>query len=278
MRKAILLYIPVVHNGYVQLIRKHQPADIFLISIDKLKDIDLEIGDRMSRNIAARNMGDVINDLRHTFPEVSVGLFTDTKTIIEKYDQVVMPNEDISHVLKEKFYLIETVFDSWFLRWDWTKTQIKKNVVGNFSVTQEEKHRFFMAMAVKQSEESSDWWRQVGAVIPYEEGKALTSFNLHLPTPSEPYTYGDVRLNMNPGEKPEVCTAIHAEQRIIGDAAKKGISLNDKTMYVTTFPCPVCAKLIAVSGIRQLFFKDGYSTLDASDVLIQAGIEIAQVK
>lgn len=278
MKKVILVYVPVAHNGYIQFFERHQPADICVIGVGKLKEIDSAIGDRMSRNISARPVDHIVNDLRYAFPNISIEVFGGIQTIMERYDQVVMPDEDISHVLKEQLYLVDVEFDIWFLRWDWTKTQVQKTAEGNFAITTEDSHRFFMAIAVEQAGGSSDWWRQVGAVLPYGENAALTSFNLHLPTPSEPYVFGDVRLNMKPGEKPEVCTAIHAEQRLLGEALRRGISTLEKDMYVTTFPCPVCAKLIAVSGIKRLFFKEGYSTLDALDVLVHAGVEIFQVK
>ena len=47
-------------------------------------------------------------------------------------------------------------------------------------------------------------------------------------------------------------------------------------MYVTDFPCPPCAKLIAAAGIARLYFREGYAVLDGSDVLEGAGIEVVQ--
>jgi dCMP deaminase len=48
-------------------------------------------------------------------------------------------------------------------------------------------------------------------------------------------------------------------------------------MYVTDFPCPPCAKLIAGAGIARLYFRTGYAVLDGQDVLEQAGVEVVQV-
>ena len=45
-------------------------------------------------------------------------------------------------------------------------------------------------------------------------------------------------------------------------------------MYVTVFPCPPCAKLIAYSGIKRLYCGGGYAVLDGEEVLKSNGVEI----
>jgi dCMP deaminase len=197
---------------------------------------------------------------------------------IKKFSTVVMPNEDISHVIQQKLSGINIVFDDAFLRWDWSQTTTPKSLDdGQFPVTTDEKDRVFMAHALLQASGSSDVWRQVGAIIPYGDNKSLTGFNMHMPTNNTHYALGDPRLNMTPGESPEICSAIHAEALVISTAAKEGIALEGKSIYTTTFPCPVCARLIAKSGIKKVFFKEGYSVLDAADILVYEGVKIFQV-
>ncbi len=48
-------------------------------------------------------------------------------------------------------------------------------------------------------------------------------------------------------------------------------------MYVTDFPCPPCAKLIAAAGVERVYFRDGYAVLDGEDVLREAGVELLRV-
>jgi dCMP deaminase len=48
-------------------------------------------------------------------------------------------------------------------------------------------------------------------------------------------------------------------------------------MYVTDFPCPPCAKLIAVAGVERLYFREGYAVLDGQDVLAAAGVDLVRV-
>jgi cytidine deaminase len=51
---------------------------------------------------------------------------------------------------------------------------------------------------------------------------------------------------------------IHSEMSAISDAARKGISVQDGTLYCTTFPCHLCAKHIVASGIRRLVYLEPY--------------------
>ena len=48
-------------------------------------------------------------------------------------------------------------------------------------------------------------------------------------------------------------------------------------IYVTDFPCPPCAKLIAGAGIERVYYRQGYAVLDGADVLQAAGVEIVHV-
>ena len=63
-----------------------------------------------------------------------------------------------------------------------------------------------------------------------------------------------------------------------GELAKRGIALEGASIYVTTFPCPVCAKSVALSGIKKVYYSKGYSLLDAEDILRAYGVEIVLVK
>ena len=64
----------------------------------------------------------------------------------------------------------------------------------------------------------------------------------------------------------------------VAEAARRGLALDDSSLYITTFPCPVCAKSIALSGIKHVYYKKGYSLLDAEDVLRAYGVEIVLVE
>jgi dCMP deaminase len=60
---------------------------------------------------------------------------------------------------------------------------------------------------------------------------------------------------------------IHAELNCILFAAKKGISTNGATMYITCAPCYSCAPMIAAAGIEKIIYNEDYiSTSKGTDV------------
>ena len=70
---------------------------------------------------------------------------------------------------------------------------------------------------------------------------------------------------------------VHAEQNAVADAARRGISLQGATAYVTHFPCINCAKIRASSGIRVIkYHRDYRNDPLAGDLLQEVGIEVVQ--
>ncbi len=51
---------------------------------------------------------------------------------------------------------------------------------------------------------------------------------------------------------------VHAEQNAICDAARRGVSLEGATAYITHFPCINCAKIISAAGIRSIKYHSDY--------------------
>jgi deoxycytidylate deaminase len=57
----------------------------------------------------------------------------------------------------------------------------------------------------------------------------------------------------------EFMRAVHAEMAAITDAARRGVSVANTVMYVTTFPCHLCAPHIVASGIRRVVYIEPYA-------------------
>lgn len=128
-----------------------------------------------------------------------------------------------------------------------------------------------------EGQKSSDWWRQVGAVAVRGQKILLQTHNTHLPHPDQPYREGDMRAQFHKGDHLEASTAIHAEALLIARAAATGLSLAGADLYLTDFPCPTCAKLVAAAQFRRIFYLRGYAVLDGQRVLDAAGVEIFQI-
>lgn len=71
-------------------------------------------------------------------------------------------------------------------------------------------------------------------------------------------------------------TIIHAEANCIAKLAQTGGGAQNSTMFCTHSPCLECAKLIATSGIKQLYYITEYRNLDGITFLIKAGCKVIQ--
>ena len=71
---------------------------------------------------------------------------------------------------------------------------------------------------------------------------------------------------------------IHAEQNTIVDCAKRGVSCNNCTAYITHFPCYNCMKLMAASGIKAIKYIEDYKNDSlVKDLADEAKIEIKKL-
>lgn len=83
---------------------------------------------------------------------------------------------------------------------------------------------------------------------------------------------------LSKGKDPHIVCAIHAEASVIAQAAGKGISLEGCDIYVTTFPCLICARSLVKAGIKRLYFMTDYSDGNQAHSLLGANnIEIINV-
>jgi deoxycytidylate deaminase len=60
--------------------------------------------------------------------------------------------------------------------------------------------------------------------------------------------------------------AVHAEMAAITDAARRGVSIKDSTLYSTTFPCHLCARHIVAAGVRRVVYIEPYPKSVAEDL------------
>ena len=74
-----------------------------------------------------------------------------------------------------------------------------------------------------------------------------------------------------------MCRALHAEQNVIVQAAYHGIAIAGATLYCTTFPCVICAKMLINAGIEKIYYKEGYPDELSAEMLQAAGIETHQI-
>lgn len=69
---------------------------------------------------------------------------------------------------------------------------------------------------------------------------------------------------------------IHCEQNAICQAAKRGVSINGATVYVTMTPCRVCAMLLISCGIKEIKCVTKYHRgQESEDIFKTAKIKIS---
>lgn len=268
--KKIIAYIPVVHKGYVRFLEKHSPAEVYLLGENLLAEFP-----HLEKDIRSLPPADVKKMLTALGYNVTVL----QKISGMKNAEIIMPDEDIMHELAEKYFAGQKIFfDTVFLRWDKQNAMRLADVHPDAVLSVDKTHQKFMQIARDIGEKSADWWRQVGVAIT-KNGKLLfAGKNSHGPHEQQHYFNGDPRGNFHKGKHIEISTSQHAEAGLIARAAKEGVSLNGAEMYVTTFPCPVCAKLVAASGIKNLYYAEGYSLVDGEQILKSHGISITRVE
>lgn len=271
---TIISFVPALHAGYINFFKKH-PGTLYLLDSDFVADFH-----RLERDIRQINSSDMKKAIESLgiFKKVEVLHIADIKDL-KLEGKIVMPDEDITRELKEKYFKnIPVTFDSVFLRWE-RQISLTENIVPpDRVISTDEFDKEVISLATNEAKKSSDWWRQVGAVIVKDGKVIMAGYNRHVPTDMSMDFYGDPRSNFDAGINFDISTAIHGEASLIAKAAKGGISLDKSFLYATTFPCPGCAKLIVDAGIKKVFYHKGYSLLDSENILKSAGVEIVMVK
>jgi dCMP deaminase len=275
--KQVLIYLPVLHSGFEAFLERHRDAQEILI-VGKGFAEDFPV---VRKDIRALDPERAAAYLKHAFPSVTVSVIepTDLPKAVHA-DTLVVPDEALLRDLVAAHELAgraDIIFDPTFLYWDREWSRAQRPVDFDGSITADELSRTYMKMAEALSLRSSDWWRRVGAVVVRDEEVIDKVWNHHLPTEYTPYVDGDPRNSFRRGIQADLSTAIHAEASIMARAARHGVSLDGAELFVTTFPCPSCARLIAESGIRRCFFLGPYSVLEGDNVLRSAGVEMIWV-
>jgi dCMP deaminase len=283
--EVVVAYIPVLHEGYRRFLDAHaRGRRLFLIGPELYadyrplaKDIRCLPAELAATALAAWGVAS----------EVSVLDVQSAARLAEEEPALVLPAEDISYRIVERFFSRCAVrYDTVFLRWDKSRSaQLlvpgARRVSAGEALAEiagpEEALAEIAAAAEGQAATSVDWWRQVGAAIRFADGTIASASNELQPHRLSAYAAGDPRANFFKGVNLELSLATHAEAALIAGAARSGVSTKGAVMYVTDFPCPPCAKLIAGAGIAKLYFREGYTVLDGEDVLAAAGVEVVRV-
>ncbi len=116
----------------------------------------------------------------------------------------------------------------------------------------------WMEIAFIVAKRSTCLRRQVGAVIVSADNEVVSSGYNGAPRGQKHcLVRGCEReeLNVPSGERYELCRAVHAEENAMMQAGLA--KLRGATMYTTFFPCNLCGKKIANTGIARVVYAEG---------------------
>jgi dCMP deaminase len=133
---------------------------------------------------------------------------------------------------------------------------------------------YFMEITRLVARRSSCLRRQVGAVLVKEKNILATGYN-GVPTGITHCAETGclrARLNVPSGERHELCRGLHAEQNAIIQAAKHGTNIDGATLYSTTMPCIICAKMIINAGIQRVVYEEGYADQLSMEMVAESGL------
>lgn len=119
--------------------------------------------------------------------------------------------------------------------------------------------------------------RQVGAVITVDNQIVSTGYNgspKGLKHCSEMGGCIRQKQNIESGTHQEICRAVHAEQNAIIQAAVRGVSVKGGCLYVNTYPCSICTRMIINAEIKKIVYLSDYKDSLSKKMLDESGIEV----
>lgn len=272
-KEIVSAYIPVLHDGYMELLDNHQSADVGLVDVSRFPELQYLRKDprALPPQRAAELLQGVGRSVRILGQEAIARIFND-------YQRVIAPADDVTRALlpeNDERLTIEPVM----LRWDRERLKLHEDILPDEIINENELPTGLLRLLYEQKSESTSWWLQIGAVV-FDENEpsfVIPAHNHSVPTPYTSAIDGDPRDAASRGVGLHAYVDIHAEADAIAQSARTGTSLEGKSILVTDYPCPNCAKLIASCGITHCYFIDGYAVADGQSVLKNSGVKIIQV-
>ena len=133
---------------------------------------------------------------------------------------------------------------------------------------------YFMEIAIVVAKRSTCLRNQMGALFVKNKRILTTGYNGAPAGLEHCDVVGCAREGVPSGTRHELCRAVHAEQNAIIQAARYGINITGASIYITTQPCVVCAKMLINAGIEEIVYQNPYPDELAMSMLEEAGIRI----
>lgn len=139
--------------------------------------------------------------------------------------------------------------------------------------------QYFLEMARVVARRSTCLRRRVGALLVRDKRILTTGYNGAPANLSHCEDVGCLRdeLGIPPGQRQELCRALHAEQNAIIQAALHGVTTRGSDLYCTTQPCITCAKMLINAGVNRVVYEGDYPDQPSVDMLRHANVPLVRV-
>lgn len=135
---------------------------------------------------------------------------------------------------------------------------------------------YFIKIAFDVASRATCLRRTVGAILVKDKRILATGYN---GAPSGLRHCDDVgcvreKHGVPSGERHELCRGLHAEMNAFLQAAVHGVSTMGSTLYCTTYPCSLCAKMIINAGVERVVEAGPYPDELACELLAESGVRV----
>jgi len=144
------------------------------------------------------------------------------------------------------------------------------------------KEQYYLGIAKSVAERSTCMSAHFGAIIVRDDQIVSTGYSGSPRKTLDCYERGNClrrELGIPSGERYELCRSVHAEQNVIINAARAGVSIlggdmylwgikvyNDENKLLKSLPCFICKKMLINSGLKRFISHDEKGDLQIYNV------------
>jgi dCMP deaminase len=146
------------------------------------------------------------------------------------------------------------------------------------------KDEYYLNIAKEVAQRSTCFRRSIGAIIIRDDQIISTGYVGAPRKTKDSFEHGFClrdKLNIPHGQRYELCRSVHAEQNVIINAARAGVSLLGGDMYIygsiqgkekpiNALPCFICKKLIINAGLNRVICSTEDGKMKAFNVKVWA--------
>ncbi len=147
----------------------------------------------------------------------------------------------------------------------------------NYSESCSENTLFKLVDEVSHRSFDNTW--QTGAVLAKNGEFLLATYNKVVPFETYALLHGaNKEKHKTPPQDLNHYDTNHAEVEMVLEATRRNINLKNCSLFINLMPCPICARMLAQTEIKEIVYKNPHSNNYAITILEKAGKTIRQIE